>query len=92
MAFIPHTEPEVAAMLAVIGVASIDELFDEIPPALRVRSLDGIPAALNEMEIGRLMSERAHEDDVLWIDRDRLVRAGLRQLGELQDRSARGGE
>ena len=44
MAFIPHTEPEVAAMLAAIGVSSIDELFDEIPSSLRVRSLDGIPA------------------------------------------------
>jgi glycine dehydrogenase subunit 1 len=62
MAFIPHTEAEVAAMLAVIGVSSIDELFDEIPPSLRVRSLDGIPAALNEMEIGRLMSARAQCD------------------------------
>jgi glycine dehydrogenase subunit 1 len=62
MAFIPHTEPEVAAMLAAIGVSSIDELFDEIPAALRVRSLDGIPVALNEMQIGRLMSARAQTD------------------------------
>jgi glycine dehydrogenase subunit 1 len=62
MAFIPHTESEVAVMLAAIGVSSIDELFDEIPPSLRVRSLDGIPAALNEMEIGRLMSARAQCD------------------------------
>jgi glycine dehydrogenase subunit 1 len=62
MAFIPHTEAEVAAMLAAIGASSIDELFDEIPASLRVRSLDGIPPALNEMEIGRLMSERAQSD------------------------------
>src|SRR6202163_3724546 len=62
MAFIPHTEPEVAAMLAAIGVSCIDELFDEIPSSLRVRSLDGIPPALNEMQIGRLMSERAKSD------------------------------
>jgi glycine dehydrogenase subunit 1 len=62
MAFIPHTEPEVAAMLAAIGVSCIDELFDEIPSSLRVRSLDGIPPPLNEMEIGRLMMERAQSD------------------------------
>jgi glycine dehydrogenase subunit 1 len=62
MAFIPHTEPEVAAMLAAIGVSCIEELFDEIPASLRVRSLDGIPPALNEMEIGKLMSERAQSD------------------------------
>jgi glycine dehydrogenase subunit 1 len=62
MAFIPHTRAEVDEMLAAIGVASIEELFDEIPASLRVTSLDGIPAALNEMEIGRLMSERARID------------------------------
>jgi glycine dehydrogenase subunit 1 len=62
MAFIPHTEADVAEMLAAIGVASIDQLFDEIPASLRVRSLDGIPAAMNEMQIGKLMSARAQTD------------------------------
>ena len=62
MAFIPHTREDVAAMLAAIGAGSIDGLFDEIPPALKVKSLAGVPEALNEMQIGRLMSERAHAD------------------------------
>jgi glycine dehydrogenase subunit 1 len=62
MAFIPHTDADVAEMLALIGVKSIDELFDEIPATLRVRSLAGVPAAMNEQQIGRLMSERARAD------------------------------
>ena len=62
MAFIPHTEADVAAMLAAIGVRSIEDLFDEIPAALRAKSLAGVPPELNEMEIGRLMSERAALD------------------------------
>ncbi|MBX5463567.1 MAG: aminomethyl-transferring glycine dehydrogenase subunit GcvPA [Steroidobacteraceae bacterium] len=62
MAFIPHTEKDVAEMLATIGVSSIEQLFDEIPQSLRVKSLAGIPPALNEMEIGRLMSARAKAD------------------------------
>src|SRR2546427_1292920 len=62
MAFIPHTEADVAAMLATIGVAGIENLFDEIPPDLRVKSLAGVPPELNEMEIGRLMTERARAD------------------------------
>jgi glycine dehydrogenase subunit 1 len=62
MAFIPHTGEDVAAMLAVIGAHSVEELFDEIPPALKVKSLAGIPEALNEMQIGRLMTERARAD------------------------------
>jgi glycine dehydrogenase subunit 1 len=62
MAFIPHTEKDVAEMLAAIGVTGIEQLFDEIPANLRVKSLAGIPAPLNEMEIGRLMSARAKQD------------------------------
>jgi glycine dehydrogenase subunit 1 len=62
MAFIPHTEADVAAMLAAIGVSRIEDLFDEIPPELRVKSLPGVPDALNEMEVGRLMGERARTD------------------------------
>jgi len=62
MAFIPHTPADVAAMLATIGVSRIEDLFDEIPPNLRMRSLAGVPEALNEMQIGRLMTERARAD------------------------------
>ena len=59
MPFIPHTEEEVAGMLAAVGVQSIDELFDEIPPGLRARSLDGVPEGLSEMAVSRLLSARA---------------------------------
>jgi glycine dehydrogenase subunit 1 len=62
MPFIPHTDADVAEMLATIGARSIEDLFDEIPASLRVAGLPGIPAALGEMEIGRLMSERARQD------------------------------
>ena len=62
MAFIPHTAADVKAMLATIGVSGIEQLFDEIPASLRVKSLKGVPAELNEMQIGRLMSERARAD------------------------------
>src|SRR5690242_11766041 len=62
MAFIPHTEKDIAEMLAAIGVQGIEQLFEEIPANLRVQSLRGVPEALNEMEVGRLMSERARTD------------------------------
>ena len=62
MPFIPHTPKDVADMLAAIGAKSIDDLFDEIPKELRIESLAGIPDALNEMQIGRLMSARAAQD------------------------------
>jgi glycine dehydrogenase subunit 1 len=62
MAFIPHTEADVAAMLAAIGATKIEDLFDEIPQSLRTEKLAGVPEKLNEMQIGRLMTERARAD------------------------------
>ena len=62
MPFIPHTAADIEAMLKAIGVSSIDRLFDEIPPALRNASLTQVPPAMGEMEITRLMGERAAHD------------------------------
>lgn len=62
MAFIPHTAKDVDEMLRAIGAKSIEQLFEEIPASLRTRALAGIPDALNEMQIGRLMNERAKLD------------------------------
>jgi glycine dehydrogenase subunit 1 len=62
MPFIPHTDSDVASMLETINAPNIDALFDEIPAALRIKSLAGIPEAMTEMEIGRLMQSRAQQD------------------------------
>lgn len=62
MPFIPHTEDDVAEMLASIGAASIDELFDEIPTELKNGKLTRVPTGMSEMEIARLMYERAQQD------------------------------
>ncbi|HMK85239.1 MAG TPA: aminomethyl-transferring glycine dehydrogenase subunit GcvPA [Steroidobacteraceae bacterium] len=62
MPFIPHTPDDVAHMLEVIGAGSIDDLFDEIPGALMARPLDAVPPALSEMEVARLLTERAARD------------------------------
>jgi glycine dehydrogenase subunit 1 len=59
MPFIPHTEADVAAMLATIGAGSIEQLFDEIPGSLRIATLDGVPAGLSEASLTRLMRGRA---------------------------------
>ena len=62
MPFIPHTEADIRAMLAAIGVSDTEALFEEIPARFRVRALEGVPPALSEMEVGRLMSDRAARD------------------------------
>jgi glycine dehydrogenase subunit 1 len=49
-------------MLEAIGAPTTEALFDEIPAELRAKSLGGVPAALSEMEVGRMMLERAAAD------------------------------
>lgn len=65
MPFIPHSESDIREMLASIGAANIDALFDEIPPALRSGKLTQVPAGMNEMQVTRLMGERAALDTPL---------------------------
>jgi glycine dehydrogenase subunit 1 len=60
--YIPHTQDDVAVMLERIGVPSLDGLFDEIPEALRIETLPGVPEALSEMEVARLAADRAAAD------------------------------
>jgi glycine dehydrogenase subunit 1 len=62
MPFNPHTDEDVRTMLATIGAPDIEALFEEIPAALRVAGLPGVPPAMTEMEIGRHMYELAARD------------------------------
>jgi glycine dehydrogenase subunit 1 len=49
--FAPHTDDDVRQMLGTIGVSSIDDLFSDIPGAVRLaRPLD-LPDGVSEMEI-----------------------------------------
>jgi glycine dehydrogenase subunit 1 len=50
MTYIPNTDAERQAMLAEIGVASVAELFHDVPAAHRFPELD-LPPALSEMEM-----------------------------------------
>lgn len=49
--YVPHTDSEIAAMLADIGLSSLDELFDVVPAALRVAGGLGIAAGLSEPDV-----------------------------------------
>ena len=65
MPFIPHTADDVQAMLEAIGAPSIEALFDEIPPALRISALQALPEGLSEAQVTRLMAARATQDPPL---------------------------
>ncbi|HEY7537093.1 MAG TPA: hypothetical protein VH721_03820, partial [Gaiellaceae bacterium] len=59
MSFVSLTDADREQMLAAIGVASIDDLFRDIPAGVRFpRALD-VPPALPEAELSRHLEELA---------------------------------
>ncbi len=56
--FTPHTPHEIEEMLRVIGVSSIEELFEIVPDHYRFPELD-LPDPLTEMEVADELSEIA---------------------------------
>lgn len=60
--YLPNTEADRKAMLDVIGVAAVEELFADIPSEVRLtRSLE-LPPALSEMETLRLIQRQADKN------------------------------
>lgn len=53
MAYIANTPDDVRVMLAAIGLDSLDQLFDMIPPELRLARPLAVPEALCELELTR---------------------------------------
>jgi glycine dehydrogenase subunit 1 len=51
MAYIANTPEDVRIMLGAIGLDSLDQLFDMVPPEFRLRRPLGIPPALTELEL-----------------------------------------
>ena len=53
MSYVLNTPADQKAMLARIGVGSVEELFANIPAELRLKRALAIPPALGEMELQR---------------------------------------
>ena len=53
------TDADRAAMLSVIGVDSIDDLFADVPEGLRLRRPLGLPAGMAEQDVFAHLSELA---------------------------------
>lgn len=65
MSFTPHTAADIEALLASLNVASVADLFDEIPFSLKNEKLDHIPSALSEPEVSRVMHGLSSKDQPL---------------------------
>jgi glycine dehydrogenase subunit 1 len=59
MRYLPLTPDDRGAMLARIGVPSIDGLFGDIPPGKKMGELPGLPRRKGELDVERLLSRMA---------------------------------
>tara|TARA_R110000868_G_scaffold219419_7_gene470461 strand:- start:231 stop:1574 length:1344 start_codon:yes stop_codon:yes gene_type:complete len=59
MRYLPHIDSDRKAMLEAIGVASIDDLFTDVPEAARLKGLVDLPLKQGELAVERAMSAMA---------------------------------
>lgn len=64
MRYLPLTSSDRAEMMARIGVASVDELYADVPAAARLGHLLDLPKAKGELEVERLMGRMAAKNTV----------------------------
>ncbi len=57
--FIPHTEEDIRKMLDKIGVASIDDLYGDVPSEVVFKEEYSLPSAMSEVELRKHFEELA---------------------------------
>lgn len=63
MRYLPLTQPDRAAMLAVIGAASIDDLFADVPAVAQLDGpIRGLPMHASELAVERHMTQLARKN------------------------------
>ena len=62
MDYCPHTKADVSQMQSVVGISSLDELFNDIPQKFRLKELPDIPAALSEQQTMTVMADLARKN------------------------------
>jgi glycine dehydrogenase subunit 1 len=72
--FVPHTDAEIAEMLAFVGLSSLDELFEAVPAALRLAGGLDLAPGLSEPDVAVEMERLA--DANVAVGRDLVCFAG----------------
>jgi glycine dehydrogenase subunit 1 len=63
MRYIPHTDAEIREMLEVIGVSSVDALFDSVPEQARLRRDLAIEPAMDEVSLSGHLEELSKKNE-----------------------------
>lgn len=64
MRYIPHTEHDIAAMLAALGISSVDDLFAHLPQDLRSQATINLPAGASESAVRARLTSLAQANRI----------------------------
>ena len=64
MDYIPHTPEDIRRMMNAVGIASVEDLFEDIPEPYRLKRLLDLPLPRSEQEVTRLMKDYADRNVV----------------------------
>ena len=63
--YFPHTEDDLRAMLQKVGVASMDDLYAEVPAAIRFQGDYQLPSEMSELEVRQLFEKLGTQNQTL---------------------------
>ncbi len=62
MKYFPHTADDLSAMLKVVGVGSLEELYAEVPEELKFNRELNLPSAMSEIEVRKVITSLANKN------------------------------
>ena len=63
--YFPHTQDDLQAMLATVGIDSVDALYAQIPESIRFRGDYKLPSEMSEMEVRDLFAKLGSQNELL---------------------------
>ena len=63
--YFPHTEADLQAMMAKVGINSLDDLYAEVPSEVRFRGDYQLPSAMSELEVRQLFEQLGSQNQLL---------------------------
>ena len=63
--YFPHTEDDLRAMLQKVGVASMDDLYAEVPAGIRFQGDYQLPSEMSELEVRQLFEKLGTQNQTL---------------------------
>ena len=63
--YFPHTEKDLQAMMDVVGIKSLNDLYADVPEQIRFQGDYQLPSEMSEMEVRQLFEQLGAQNKVL---------------------------